>query len=155
MWSLGVVITALFVAVAGLCAASTATNASTNLIPAAANGSERHDRLLRPISCSGRSANPGAAADNPATNNQSRAEAGRVLAQASRFGDQFRFAPLSDQPAGMSAIVIHPGSRLPMWSMRQRAISPELRGAVLNSCGQPMIPEKPREVSRGGQNELS
>ena len=35
------------------------------------------------------------------------------MSSRSFVGDRSRFAPLSDQPAGMSAIVIHPGSRLP------------------------------------------
>jgi hypothetical protein len=115
VWSLGVVIAALFAALAGLYTASTATNASANLIAAAANGSENGagsvtnttdyfvDMLFRP----GPSANPGAATDNAATNNQSRAEAGRVLAHALTQGqvnndDRTYLAKLVSQRTGLS-----------------------------------------------------
>jgi hypothetical protein len=114
VWSLGVGITVLFVALAGLYTASTATNASANLIAAAANGSENGgsvtnatdyfvDMLFRP----GASANPGGANDNAATNNQSRAEAGRVLAHAIAQGqlsndDRTYLAQLVSQRTGLS-----------------------------------------------------
>jgi hypothetical protein len=114
VWSLGVVITALFVVLAGFYTASTATNASANLVGAAANGSENGgpvtnttdyfvDMLFRP----GPSTNAPAANDNAAVNNQSRAEAGRVLAHAVTQGqlsndDRTYLAQLVSQRTGLS-----------------------------------------------------
>jgi hypothetical protein len=114
VWSLGVVITALFVVMAGLYTASTATNASANLVAAAANGSENSgsvantadyfvDMLFRP----GPSANAGAPNDNAAASNQSRAEAGRVLAHAITQGqlnndDRSYLAQLVSKRTGLS-----------------------------------------------------
>jgi hypothetical protein len=115
VWSLGVVITALFVALAGLYTASMATNASASLITAAANGSENSggsvtnttdyfvDMLFRP----GPAGNAAAANDNAAANNQSRAEAGRVLAHAVTQGqlsndDRTYLAQLVSQRTGLS-----------------------------------------------------
>jgi hypothetical protein len=115
VWSLGVVITALFVVMAGLYTASTATNASANLIGAAASGSENGgssvtstidyfvDMLFRP----GPSANAGATNDTAAASNQSRAEAGRVLAHAITQGqlnndDRSYLAQLVSQRTALS-----------------------------------------------------
>ncbi len=114
VWSLGVVITALFVVLAGLYTAGTAMNASANLVAAAANGSQSGgtmtnttdyfvDMLFRP----GPSANAGAASGNEASNNQSRAEAGRVLAHSITQGqlsndDRTYLAQLVSQRTGLS-----------------------------------------------------
>lgn len=115
VWSLGVVITALFVALAGLYTTSTATNASANIITAAASNSENSggsvtnttdyfvDMLFRP----GPSANAGATTDSAGANNQSRAEAARVLAHAVTQGqlsnyDRTYLAQVVSQRTGLS-----------------------------------------------------
>jgi hypothetical protein len=114
VWSLGVVITALFVVMAGLYTASTATNGAANLVAAAANGSENSgsvtnttDYFVGMLFRPGPTANAGATNANAAGSNPSRAEAGRVLAHAITLGqlsndDRSYLAQLVSQRTGLS-----------------------------------------------------
>ncbi len=115
VWRLGVVMTALLVALTGLYTTSMTTNASSNLIGSTANGVENAsspvantmsyfvDMLFRP----GPPASAGVPNSNEAGNNQSRAEAARVLAHAltqEQLGndDRIYLAQLVSQRTGLS-----------------------------------------------------